>query len=382
MANLSKLPIGILFMAVLSWAGCNQQPTAEGELQAIMDKYEAIGLSVAVVKDNQLVYNESFGLKDVASQTPLQNDGIFRIASISKSFTATSIMQLVESGQLSLDDDVSNLAGFKIRNPNFPDTPITLRMILSHTSSISDKNGYFVLDVINPNKNPDWANSYNDYAPGEQYQYCNLNFNLAGAILEKTAGERFDQYVKRHVLDPLGLYGGYHVDSLDRSKFVTLYAYNNDSTRFEAAPQAYSANHDVINNYVMGYSTPIFSPTGGMKISAGDLARYMMMHMNYGTSDGTEIITEESARTMQTPVLEKDGYGLALWTTDELIPGKTMVGHTGNAYGLYSALFFQPEEKFGVIVITNGCNTGFTGEFNDFLKESINSLYRHFIVNE
>ena len=78
----------------------------------------------------------------------------FRIASISKSFSATSIMQLVEAKKLSLDDDVSKLVGFKVRNPRFPKTVITLRMILSHRSSINDSQGYFTLDAINPAKNP------------------------------------------------------------------------------------------------------------------------------------------------------------------------------------------------------------------------------------
>jgi len=372
--------ISILLVAWLAFAGCNRQPTAAEDLQAIMDKYEAVGMSVAVVKDNKLIYNESFGFKDIARKAPLQNDDIFRIASISKSFTATSLMQLVEAGKLSLDADVSDLVGFRIRNPKFPETIITLRMILSHTSSISDKNGYFTLDIINPDKNPEWSGSYNDYAPGMGYQYCNLNFNLAGTILERISGDRFDQYVKHHILDPLGLYGGYDVDSLDNEKFVTLYTYNSDSLRFEVSPEAYASRSDSMASYTMGYSTPIFSPTGGMKISAVDLARYMMVHMNYGTSENIAIISKESAQTMQTPLSDDEHYGLALWTMDNLIPGKTMVGHTGSAYGLYSAMFFHPEEKFGLVVITNGCNATFTDDFNDFLKESLNSLYTHYIT--
>src|SRR5690606_36912237 len=266
--------------------------------------------------------------------------------------------------------------------PKFPDTIITLRMILSHTSSISDKNGYFTLDIINPDKNPEWSGSYNDYAPGMGYQYCNLNFNLAGTILERISGERFDQYVKHHILDPLGLYGGYDVDSLDNGKFATLYTYSSDSARFEASPEAYASRSDSMTSYIMGYSTPIFSPTGGMKISAVDLARYMMMHMNYGTSENTAIILKESAQTMQTPLSDDEHYGLALWTMDNLSPGKIMVGHTGSAYGLYSAMFFHTAEKFGLVVITNGCNATFTDDFNDFLKKSLNSLYTHHITTD
>ena len=89
----------------------------------------------------------------------------------------------------------------------------------------------------------------------------------------------------------------------------------------------------------MGYSTPIFSPTGGMKISAPDLAAYMIMHMNQGKYKGKKIISKESARQMQTKLSDKEGYGLALLKTDKLIAGKTMTGHTGSAYGLYSAMF-------------------------------------------
>src|SRR5690606_20997813 len=124
----------------------------------------------------------------------LSNTDIFRIASISKSFSATSIMQLVEAKKLSLNDDFGNLVGFKIRNPKYPETVITLRMVLSHTSSINDSQGYFNLDVINPSKNKDWAKCYTDKAPGTNYLYCNLNFNMVGAVIERTTGQRFDSY--------------------------------------------------------------------------------------------------------------------------------------------------------------------------------------------
>src|SRR5690606_34490345 len=122
--------------------------------------------------------------------------------------------------------------------------------------------------------------AYNDYAPGTDYQYCNLNFNLAGAILEKYAGERFDRYIQRRILQPLGLYGGYNVDELDSSRFVTLYAYDGEAGRFNASPSAYQSRSEALKNYQLGYSAPVFSPTGGMKLSAADLARYMTMHMN------------------------------------------------------------------------------------------------------
>ena len=113
-----------------------------------------MGLSVVVVKDGRLIYTKAFGLKDVERGTPLDENDLFRIASISKSFSATSIMQLVEAKKISLDDDFGDLVGFRVRNPKYPGKVITLRMVLSHTSSVNDSQGYFNLDVINPDKNP------------------------------------------------------------------------------------------------------------------------------------------------------------------------------------------------------------------------------------
>ncbi|QNL48004.1 beta-lactamase family protein [Olivibacter sp. SDN3] len=380
-----KLPKKLFFIYFLLFSACIQafaQNTAlEEELQTIMKKNQAIGLSIAVVKDNKIAYNASFGVKDIATNQPLRNNDIFRIASISKSFVATGIMQLVEQGKLSLDDDVGELIGFKVRNPKYPNIKITLRMILSHTSSLNDQNGYFTLDVICPQKSLDISKSYYEYAPGEGYQYCNLNFNLAGAILEKISGERLDRYIKQHLLDPLKIYGGYNVDELDSSRFVTLYEFDKTSGKFDPAPAAYRSPKESLNNYVMGYSTPIFSPTGGIKISAHDLAIYMMMHMNEGLyNNDIRIISPNSTKNMQTNVNIEERYGLALCEKTLLVPGKKLIGHNGNAYGLYSAMFFQPEEKFGFVLITNGCGaTTFTEDVNDFLKACVDSLYRHLI---
>jgi CubicO group peptidase (beta-lactamase class C family) len=358
-----------------------QAEKAEAGIRDIMQQSKVMGLSVAVVKKGKIIYTHSFGLKVAESNTPLTDDCLFRIASISKSFSATSIMQLVEAKKLSLEDDISDLVGIKIRNPKFPETVITLRMVLSHRSSINDSQGYFTLDAINPAKNPDWAKCYNDYEPGTGYQYCNLNYNMVGTIIEIISGERFDQYVKHHILDPLGLYGGYCVDSLDASRFAAIYEYDDSLKKFNPSPAAYAPRREEVANYVMGYSTPIFSPTGGMKISTTDLAQYMIMHMKQGRHKGKRIISKKSAEQMQTKLSDKEGYGLAIMTSDKLIAGKTMKGHTGSAYGLYSIMFFQPEEKFGIVVISNGCHPGYTDGFNTVMRKTVTCLYDSFIAH-
>ncbi|UBM59631.1 beta-lactamase family protein [Marinilongibacter aquaticus] len=364
----------------LLWAGpLLAQETVESQLTNLLDKYQAVGLSVAVVKKGELIYTKALGKKNLTSGEALESDDIFRIASISKSFSSTSIMQLVEAGKLKLTDDVSDLVGFKVRNPKYPDVLITLKMLLSHTSSLNDSEGYFTLDPANPEKNPNWEKCYNDYAPGKGYMYCNLNFNMVGTIIEKYSGERFDQYVKNHVLQPLGLYGGYCVDSLDSDKFAGIYEFDADKKAYEFSEGAYHPRREIISNYVFGYTTPVFSPTGGMKISAPDLARYMSMHMQYGKSGKVRIISKKHAKLMQTPVSD-NGYGLALLHTESLIPGEDMVGHTGSAYGLYSSMFFNPKEKFGIVAITNGCRDCVDEHWrNVMLQEVTRLLYQDLI---
>ena len=369
----------IVLLLLSSIQGFSQPEKAEERIKAIMKETNVVGISVAVVKHNKIIYTHSFGFKNLETQEPLTDDCIFRIASISKSFSATAIMQLVEAGKVSLDDDVSKLIGFSVRNPKFPETVITLRTLLQHRSSINDSQGYFSLDSINPATNPNWAKCYNNYEPGKGYQYCNLNYNMTGAIIEKLSGERFDLYIKHHILDPLKLYGGYCVDSLDKNRFATIYEYNKDSAKFTASPNAYHPRREEIAHYEMGKSTPIFSPTGGMKISATDLAKYMIMHSRQGKSQGNRIISKNSAKEMQTKVSEEEGYGMAIETTETLIKGLTMKGHTGSAYGLYSGLFFQPKEKFGFVVISNGCGPAYDTGFNALIKSTINVLYESFI---
>lgn len=357
-----------------------QYSKADSSILAIMQEMPVMGLSVAVVKNNQIVFTNSYGYKNEQTKEPLATQHLFRIASISKSFTATAMMQLVEKRKLTLDDDISPLVGFIVRNPSYPEQPITLRMILSHRSSINDSQGYFSLDAINPSKNPEWKKCYNAYAPDSGYQYCNLNYNMAGAILERVSGLRFDQYIQKNILAPLQLSGGYNVDELDKALFAQIYEYNRDSTKFVFSSGAYASRKKELDNYIPGYTTPIFSPTGGMKISAPDLAKYMLMHANLGKYDGKRIIAKRSAIKMQTMYSEKEQYGLALSKTTNLIEGISLVGHTGSAYGLYSFLFFEPRAKFGFVIISNGCDPAYEKGFNKVLRRVTNALYENIVL--
>jgi len=371
------------FLAAFWMVACEQTPKQQADLAMndLIKELNAVGLSVAVVKDNQIVYTGAFGFKNIDEGTQISTDDIFRIASISKSFTATAMMQLHEQGKFALDDDVSTALGITVRNPNYPDIPITYRMLLSHTSSLSDTTGYFSLDVIDPNVTPTYWKAYNQYAPGTDYEYCNLAYNILGTLVEIHSGERFDLYIKNHIIDPLGLHAGYNVDTFDRSEFVTIYEY--EDGQFVASPDAYLSRAAELENYVMGRTTPIFSPTGGMKIAPKDLAKHMLVQINQGTWNGVQILKPESVQAMQTPYAYPDGkpsgYGFAIGTSTGLIQGETLKGHTGSAYGLYSAMYFEPEKKFGLIMMTNGYPALYEGSFLTIQSSVIRKLYDIFI---
>lgn len=376
-----------LAAAVATMFACtSKQQQFNQEVAAIMERNNNVGLALVAVNDGQVVLNERYGVKNIETQEPIAKDDIFRIASISKSFTATAIMQLVELGKLSLQQDVSELVGFQVRNPKFPEKVITVEMLLSHTSSMNDANGYFSLNAINPDSSATWQTAWNEYEPGTGYEYCNLGFNTLGTILERVSGERFDKYIVNHILDPIGVYGGYEVLSLDSTKFVNIYTWDSQKNEFIHKPAAYATRAEEIENYVFGVSTPIFSPTGGLKISPQDLAKVMQMHMNLGTTvEGTQIISKESAEAMQSIVAPKtdegDAYGYAIRTSNQLLEGHTMIGHTGSAYGVYTSMFWDKDRKFGFIVMTNGCNAKYDNEHNFMAihTDCVAAMHKYFV---
>lgn len=355
------------------------------EVAAIMERNNNVGLALVAVNDGQVVLNERYGVKNLETGEPIAKDDIFRIASISKSFTATAIMQLVEQGKLNLQQDVSELVGFQVRNPKFPEKVITVEMLLSHTSSMNDANGYFAINAINPDSSATWQTAWNAYEPGTGYEYCNLGFNTLGTILERVSGERFDKYIVNHILNPIGVYGGYEVLSLDSTKFVNLYSWDSEKGEYSHSPAAYATREEEIKNYVFGHSTAVFSPTGGLKISPQDLAKVMQMHMNLGTTlEGTQIISKESAEAMQSIVAPKtdegDAYGYAIRTSNQLLDGHTMIGHTGSAYGVYTSMFWDKDRKFGFIVMTNGCNRREDNNFMAIHRECVAAMHKYFIA--
>lgn len=329
----------------------------EKDLTAIARDHDVVSMQVAFVVGDEIVYSHAVGLKNFDSRVPASTTDLYRIASVSKSFSGVSTMQLVDAGKLSLDADVSDIVGFRVRNPKFPEVPITVRMLLSHTSSIVDSKVSYKksFDVtLNPAtaSATNVAACYSNYEPGTHYQYSNRGINLLGAVIEKVSGERFDNYVRGHILLPLGITdAGFNVDSLDRTRFASLYTIN-DVGDYVEQTGAYE-RYPQYDTYRLGIDTPHFSPAGGMKISILGLAEWMLTLKRGGLGrNGVRILPADRVEQMfqkATPDNSTVKYGFTLSVSKTLL-GFPMRGHTGSAYGLKSVLSFSLDQDFGVVV--------------------------------
>ena len=359
--------------------GFEKIESLENRIQELMKESDAIGVSVIAVNNNKVCYQKTFRFNpdynDTTKRNPIRRKDVFRIASISKTFVATAIMQLVEKGQINLDDDINNHLSFRVRNPRYSEVPITVRMLLNHHSSITDyQYGKYKnrLDMFKQDDVQDIEPFFEEYKPGVKYKYSNYGYNLLGAIIENVTQTRFDAYIEKNILKPLRIKGSYNVSKIDSKRFVWAYDYDQQRKKYKKSPNMYKSFENEMNDYILGESTAVFSPCGGMKLSVPDLAKYMLMHMNYGKNKRTRILTKESEELLWK--ISSNKYGLGFMHSNFNIKNVDLIGHQGGAYGIHSTMFFNPEEKYGFIVICNGCNSGHTLD-----AQILRELYDYFI---
>jgi len=368
-----------------------------GQMQEAVEKiradYNLMGLSVATVCEGKITGTYHAGVRDFERNLPVNDNTKYRIASISKFVMTTAMMQLYDRKLLDLDEDVSNYLGFRLRNLAHPDKPITVRMLLLHTGSINEGSGYegFLMATYNNVSNPPsfsellvpggkyfTEDMWRKEAPGEYYTYCNANFGLAGTIIERITGQRFEDYMQKTLFIPMGITGSYIPEGVtDINNLAALY--RGEEGKWVAQTDNYmgvmSAPRD-FSGYVTGTNAAVFSPQGGLRISAAELARVMILHLDKGKYNGKRIISAKSIRLMHKPQQiyngsngDKDGgrpgnRGLSVDILPDLLPGDPlpkgshMIGHTGSAYGLNSAFFFDPKGKYGFVFMMNGSFDG------------------------
>jgi CubicO group peptidase (beta-lactamase class C family) len=334
----------------------------------------------------------ALGLADRPTRRALTVDQPVRIASISKLAVALGVMRLVEEGRLDLDEDVSRLLGWQLRNPAFPDRAITLRLLLSHRAGLQDRGerysaplGATVRSLLDSDNAFDPA-----HPPGAHFRYANLNFPVIASLMEAATGERFDRLMLRLVIKPLGLRACFGWATCDRAQVlrgVTLYK-PNGSVRHDG-PEARAARCPVVSlttecslaSYVPGTNGSLFSPQGGLRISARDLATIGRMMLNRGKHRGASFLRQESISEMTRPAWRFDGangdtasgffcaYGLGVQSLpnagchdDLFVGGRQAFGHAGEAYGLLSGLWMDARRGRGVVYfITNYDDAGSQG---------------------
>lgn len=320
---------------------------AEKELQNIR------AVSYCVIKGNEILWSEAMG--DASDTKLASNQTRFFIASITKSVTAVAVMQLVEKNLLDLDADINNYLPFQVKNPKYSSAAITTRMLLNHSSSISDAFystfdlfcwnkdcptplEVFLNDFFNPNGQFYSPKTFYTYSPGKQGNYSNLGYALLGYIVERVSNQPFDKYCKDHIFLPLGM-----TQAEIRLKNVP----------FSELAVPFSATITPKEPY---YTLPDY-PAGGVITTPNELSIFLRMLINKGTFNNVQILKPQTITLMQqkTIPLSRGGlnFHLGLGMYYYNFKGKELYGHGGGDQGITTNMAYDIDNGVGVIIFTN-----------------------------
>jgi CubicO group peptidase (beta-lactamase class C family) len=326
------------------------------------------------------------GFADPARGRLLTTADPVRIASVSKLVVALGVMRLVEQGKLDLDRDVSDWLGWQLRNPAFPGEKITLRLLLSHRSSLRDEVDYIVplgTDLRTALADPKAFDP--ERRPGTYFRYANVGFPVIASVMERASGERFDRLMEREVLRPLGLDACFNWSTCSDAaiaRAATLYRANGDVARDDLGgvrPDcpvfAKPGSACDLEAYPLGSNGAIFSPQGGLRISAEGLAVIGQLLLSGGVHQGRRLVSQASIDEIVRPHWRFDGsngdtekgfycaYGLGV----QILPnartgcrddvtgeGRLLIGHAGDAYALKSGLWVDRRAGRGMAYFGTG----------------------------
>jgi CubicO group peptidase (beta-lactamase class C family) len=318
----------------------------------ILDRWPCAGLAVAVIADGDLAWFHGHGLADLAAKTPISENTVFRIASLTKTFTAVAVMQLWEQGLVDLDAPANDyLRTFRLVPAKPSLSHATVRHLLTHTAGV----GYWrrLSDLLQPGVGSGdrarrsgaqpLANYYRrgllvEVEPGTKWAYSNHGFAALGQIVEDVSGQPLDRYLRDRIFDPLGME---HTD-LIRSERV----------------RPHLATGYVLRSHGLKEVADREVPTlggGGMYSTTADIARYVAALLRMAAKDQGSILRPETVATMFRPHFQPDprvpGMGLAFELGEE--GGQQTAGKTGILSGFHSAMSLAPEQGIGILVFSN-----------------------------
>jgi CubicO group peptidase (beta-lactamase class C family) len=351
--------------------GVSPEPLTEGvglrgpdDLEAFLDgvmgptlrESHIAGAVVAIVKDGELYFAKGYGYADVDHQVPVDaTTTLFRVGSISKLFTWTAVMQLVEQGRIDLDADINTyLTQFKIP-ATFPQ-PITMRNLMTHSAGFEDGGmGYLV--VSGPGNFVPLATALGNHIPARvappavdfndatMESYSNWGGAVAGLIVANVSGVPFEDYVEKNIFKPLRMYSSTFREPLPPDlKHQVSDGYRFQSGALKAMPFEYVHN---------------FAPAGALSSTAVDMAKFMIAHLNDGAYGEVQILKQETAEAMHSRHLSPSPYlsGWCLGFYEKHLNGYRIIGHGGNTRWFHSDLNLLPEQKLGLFVSYNSAST-------------------------
>lgn len=335
----------------------------DGYLPYAMARGDIPGAVVVVVKDGEILYEKGFGYADVAARTPVDPaTTLFRPGSVSKLFTWTAVMQLVEQGKLDLDADINGYLDFTV--PEYDGKPVTLRNILTHTSGIEETARGLIT------ANPDGAIALADYvrdvptrifAPGVTPSYSNYATTLAGYIVQRVSGQTFDAYIEEHIFAPLGMRHASFRQPLPASLQPHM-------------SQGYAPG----SADVKGFEIVNPAPAGSLSASGSDMGRFMIAHLQKGAFGDARILQAATAETMH-------GTGLTLLPPlnrmllgfyEENLNGRRVIAHAGDTQWFHSNLDLFIDDGVGLYVSFNSAGKeGVAGKLRGALLRSFADRY-------
>lgn len=343
---------GICFAVVLLLSPCRaQSPAAAPDLEELvngivekkMAECRAPGAAVVVVKDGARVFSKAYGYANLEKRVPVDIDRTrFCLASITKTFTATAVMQLVEKGTIDLDADVNRYLG----DPHLPDTypePVTLAQLLTHTSGIEHSllgmGTFSDSDRLSLDQHLSSHRSARVMPPGRLFTYSNRNYTWVGRLVEVVAHMPFERYLEAYVLRPLSMNcTGFELPPHPDTELAIGYRLENEKASAWPFPH--------LNDF----------PAGGLLSTGTDMALFMLAHLQQGSLGEARILEQRSIRRMHErrhtfhPALA----GMTLGFMEERQAGRRALTHEGFMAGFTSFLFLVPDARLGVFTVTNG----------------------------
>lgn len=389
MKRILALILAMLIFAAQGAAECacpdaQEHARRQAAVEKVLAAYEAMGASVAIVSNGQVVDTFVYGRANRAENTPVTEETFFKVASVTKMVSALGVMRLVENRAVELDADISTYLPFAVRNPYYPDTPITLRQIMSHTATLCDDYHYkeatdygriTPLSTVFEGKYS--KNNFLAKQPGTVSDYSNFGGGMLGVFMEELTGMTVDEYMQQYIFEPLGVTAAYHTPNLPADAQIAR-IYNIETTGMTLDMMASDDTH-----WFAEPELDYVHTAGGLMCTAEGLAKLLICIIGDGTYNGARILRPETVAAMRTmqnnlgSVACESNRGLNMnILTDVLVPGRTMYGHQGKAYGMIAAAYGDPEDQTGVVMITNGCNASTFNSVARIARALLTEIYQ------